>query len=47
VEVGIRQRDDALGFARLSVHTIDERLALERQDGERTRRQEMLLGAAV
>ena len=30
-----------------SVQTIEERLALQRQDRERARRQEMLLGAAV
>ena len=30
-----------------SVHTIDERLPLQRQDRERSRRQEMLLGAAM
>ena len=30
-----------------SVHTIDERLPVERQDRERPGRQEMLLGAAV
>ena len=44
----VRQRDDALRFVGFSsVHTIDERLALQRQDGERAGGQEMLLGAAV
>ena len=47
VEAVVRQRDDALGLA-LFLGPHDRRaLALERQDRERPRRQEMLLGAAV
>ena len=47
VESVVRQRDDALGLA-LFLGPHDRRaLALQRQDRERPRRQEMLLGAAV
>ena len=47
VEFIVRQRDDALGLA-LFFRPHDRRaLSLQRQDRERPRRQEMLLGAAV
>ena len=50
VKCGVVERDDALGFGVRSRSTrsrSDARLPLQRQDRERTGRQEMLLGAAV
>ena len=47
VEVGVGERDDALGLARLLGPHDRGAAALERQDRERSRRQEMLFGAAA
>src|SRR5262249_56848055 len=47
MEIGIRQREDALSLGRrLGPHDRGAP-ALERQNGERTGRQEMFLGAAT
>ena len=47
VEFAVRQRDDALGFALFLGPHDGRAIALQRQNRERPRRQEMLLGAAL
>ena len=47
VEFVVGQRDDALGLARVFRPHDRRALARQRQNGERPRRQKMLLGAAM